>query len=95
MLADQLEVFCPGRSPPVYPPQSKHLREQGEVRLRVDLDEQGTVSDAGILKSSGFARLDEAARAAVFGWRCNPAMRGGKPTRAVAIQTLEFVLARR
>jgi len=94
-LSDELAVFCPSRSPPTFPLQSKHLHEQGEVTLRVELDEQGRVSDLGIVKSSGFTRLDEAARAAVLTWRCNAALRDGKPVRAVAIQTLEFVLERR
>ena len=88
-------MFCPTRTPPTYPLQSKHFHEQGEVTLRVELDEQGRVSEVGIVESSGFTRLDEAARAAVLTWRCNAAMRDGKPARAFAIQTLEFVLERR
>lgn len=94
-LTDELAVFCPTRAPPAYPLQSKHLHEQGEVTLRVELDAQGKVSDVAILKSSGFTRLDEAARAAVLRWNCNTAMRDGKPARAVAVQSLEFVLERR
>jgi len=93
-LSDELEVFCPTRSPPTYPLQSKHLHEQGEVTMRVGLDGQGRVSEVGIERSSGFTRLDEAARAAVLTWRCNAALRDGKPARAVAIQTFEFVLQR-
>ena len=93
-LNDELAVFCPTRSPPTYPLKSKHLHEQGEVTLRVELDEQGKVQYVGIVKSSGFAQLDEAALAALLNWRCNAALRDGKPTRSVAIQTFEFVLLR-
>lgn len=94
-LADELAVFCPTRTPPAYPPQSKHLREQGEVTLQVELDEHGGIAHVAIVKGSGFARLDEAARVAVQSWHCNAATLHGRPTRAVATQSLEFVLQRR
>jgi len=62
------------------------------VVLRVELDEQGNVSASRVATSSGFARLDEAALAAVKTWRCNPARRDGQPVRAVALQPFKFVL---
>ncbi len=94
VLIDELAVVCPERSPPVYPPESRRLREEGEVTLRVELDLHGNVSAASVVKSSGFVRLDQAAHAAVLTWHCNAAMRGGQPTRAVAMQSLDFVLKR-
>jgi protein TonB len=94
-LTDQLAVFCPSRTAPAYPPQSRRLREQGEVTLRVALDARGYVSDVRVERSSGFSRLDEAARTAVLSWRCQPAIRDGQSTPAVAIQNLEFKLERR
>ena len=60
--------------------------------LRVELDEQGRVGAARVATASGFARLDEAALAAVKTWRCNPARRDGQPVRAVALQPFKFVL---
>ena len=94
-LTNELAVFCPSRTAPAYPAQSRHLREQGEVTLRVELDERGYVSDVRVERSSGFSRLDEAARTAVLSWRCQPAIRDGQSTPAVAIQNLEFKLERR
>jgi protein TonB len=91
-LTDELAVFCPQRAPPVYPRESRHLREEGEVTLRVELDESGHVSAAIVLKSSGSLRLDTAARTAVLTWRCNAVMHDGQPVRAVAIQSLDFNL---
>jgi len=44
-----------------YPPESERLGEQGTVRLRFQVLEDGTYGDAEILKSSGFPRLDDAA----------------------------------
>ena len=94
-LTDELAVFCPSRTAPAYPAQSRRLREQGEVTLRVELDARGQVSDVRVERSSGFGRLDEAARTAVLSWRCQPAIRSGQPIAAVAMQNLEFKLERR
>lgn len=91
-LGSELAVACPERSPPAYPPLSRRLGEEGKVVLRVELDEQGNVSAARVATASGFARLDEAALAAVKTWRCNPARRDGQPVRAVALQPFKFVL---
>jgi protein TonB len=94
-LADELAVFCPQRTPPTYPEESRRLREEGEVTLRVELDERGRVSNVSVLTSSGSIRLDQAARSAVLTWRCNAATHGGEAVRAVAIQSLDFNLRRR
>jgi protein TonB len=95
ILGAELAVQCIERAPPRYPPQAKRQREQGEVRLRVELDESGRVDRVAIVSSSGSARLDEAALTAVESWRCRPAQRDGQPVRAVALQSLAFVLERR
>jgi protein TonB len=50
---------------PRYPPQSRKLREQGLVVLRVVIDERGTACDVAIENSSGHERLDRAAREAI------------------------------
>ena len=94
-LGTELEVQCPERSPPQYPPLAKRQREQGEVRLRVELDESGRIDQVTIVSSSGSPRLDEAARIAIESWRCKPAERDGQPVRAVALQSLAFVLDHR
>lgn len=91
-LAGELSVSCPERTPPRYPPQSRRFGEEGKVVLRVELDAQGGVSVAQIATASGFARLDEAALAAVKTWRCTPALRDGHPVRAVALQPFVFML---
>jgi protein TonB len=91
-LADELSVSCPDRAPPLYPALSRRLREEGQVLLRVELDEQGRVGAARIEKPSGSQRLDDAALAAVRGWRCKPVQRDGKPVRATALQPFNFVL---
>ena len=94
-LATELAVQCPERTPPRYPPLAKRQREQGEVRLQVELDADGRIEKVTILSSSGSPRLDEAARSAIESWRCLPAQHQGRPVRAVALQSLAFVLERR
>jgi len=94
-VGTELIVQCPERTPPRYPPLAKRQREQGEVRLRVELDESGRIDRVTIVSSSGSSRLDEAARTAIESWRCRPAQHDGKPVRAVAMQSLDFVLDHR
>ena len=88
----ELAVACPERTPPRYPALSRRLGEEGIVVLRVELDETGRVAAAQVASSSGYARLDEAALAAVRTWRCTPAQRDGQPVRAVAMQPFKFIL---
>jgi protein TonB len=92
MMTSELSLACPDRSPPNYPAASRRLGEQGQVKLKVELDEAGRVTTARVVESSGFKRLDDAGLNAVKSWRCNPATRDGKPVRAVALQPLDFIL---
>jgi len=74
----------PGITPPVYertpqpsyPAASRSRGEQGEVLLRVEVMENGRVGQAEVEKSSGHARLDESALAAIRNWRFKPARKG-------------------
>jgi protein TonB len=91
-LDAELSVSCPERTAPAYPLLSRRQGEAGTTVLRVELDEQGHVGSARVATGSGFARLDEAALAAVKTWRCNPAQRNGQAVRAVALQPFKFVL---
>lgn len=93
-IAD-LELQCPRRWAPAYPATARREREQGDVRLRVEIDEAGRISAATVVTSSGSRRLDDAAREAILQWRCDPARQHGAPVRATAYQTLSFVLTRR
>lgn len=92
VMRSELSVACPQRSAPSYPALSVRLNEAGAVLLRVELSETGTVSTASVQSSSGFARLDNAALAAVHSWHCTPATRNGQPVRASALQPFNFVI---
>lgn len=77
---------------PAYPAISKKLREEGTVVLRVLVSETGEPISVDIAQSSGFARLDEAARRAVLRWRFTPSRQGDTPIRGVASVPLLFSL---
>lgn len=77
---------------PRYPPQSRRLREQGLVVLRVVIDERGVASSIEIETSSGHARLDDAAREAVLRAAFRPYVEDGEPRRALVLIPIEFAL---
>jgi protein TonB len=77
---------------PAYPAVSKRSREQGRVMLRVRVDEKGKVEDVLIETSSGFNRLDQAAREAVSHWRFLPARLGERAVAGWALVPINFQL---
>lgn len=78
--------------PPAYPPQSVRLGEQGQVVLRVFIEADGRASQAEILHSSGFERLDQVALQTVRRWRYVPGKRAGVPEAMWTTVPLSFVL---
>lgn len=79
---------------PRYPSQSRRLREQGVVVLRVVIDERGRACDIAIESSSGYARLDRAAQEAVASAAFRPYVEDGAPRRAQVLIPIEFFLNR-
>ncbi|MCK9285424.1 MAG: energy transducer TonB [Rhodocyclaceae bacterium] len=79
---------------PTYPVFSKRLNEQGTVQLRVHVLASGLPDQVEIGRSSGFPRLDNAARDAVLQWRFVPARRGSEAVAEWVIVPLAFVLER-
>ena len=65
----------------------------GSVRLKVIVGRRGRVEDAVVVRSSGDARLDQAAEAAVRRWRYRPARRNGRAVTAVDYARIEFYRA--
>jgi protein TonB len=64
---------------PVYPAASRREEEEGTVGLLIVVDADGRVTDARVDKSSGFARLDDAARIAFSKCQFKPGTLDGKP----------------
>ena len=75
-----------------YPRESLLNHEQGTVILRVLVGIDGVPQTIEIEKSSGFQRLDRAARDAVKGWSFHPAMHGGVAASAWALVPVTFNL---
>ena len=78
--------------PPRYPIESRRKREQGTVVLTLTLGLDGAVDSIAISQSSGFARLDKAARDAVKGWRWKPMIRDGQPVQVRGVVEIPFIL---
>ncbi len=79
---------------PRYPAQSRKLREQGLVVLRVLIDERGAACSVEVETSSGHSRLDHAAREAVQRAAFRPYVEDGSPRRAFVLIPIEFSLSR-
>ena len=69
---------------PDYPSASRRLEEEGTVSLRFLVGADGKVIQSEVEKSSGFRRLDEAARAGLSKCAFKPATVDGKPEQGWA-----------
>lgn len=81
------------RPKPEYPSLSVRLGEEGSVRCELSIDAHGTVVCVEVLRSSGFARLDQAARATLLDWRFAPARRDGAAIPSTLEHSVTFKLA--
>src|ERR1700761_2228130 len=72
-----------------YPKAAIAANEEGVTTLSFLVSAQGTVEDASVAKSSGYADLDAASVVCVNGWTYTPATQNGKPfdTRWMAAVT--------
>ncbi len=77
---------------PEYPPRSRRQGEEGKVILRVFVEPDGRPATVEVHASSGYPRLDEAARSAVARWRFVPARRGEEPVGAWVRVPIAFSL---
>ena len=64
---------------PEYPAEARYAGESGSVRLRLRVNESGGVVESAVDSSSGYQRLDDAARDALKLCKFEPAMQDGKP----------------
>jgi periplasmic protein TonB len=66
---------------PEYPMASRRANETGTVRLLFLIDLDGKVVESRVERSSGYRRLDEAARAGLALCKFRPATVNGQPVR--------------
>ena len=64
---------------PSYPAMSRRQGEQGKTIVRVLIGVDGLPKQSELAKSSGFARLDQAAMDTIMRWRFVPGKRAGVP----------------
>jgi protein TonB len=69
---------------PEYPSSSRRNEEEGTVQLRFLIGTEGQVLESQVEKSSGFTRLDEAARAAISRCQFKPGTLNGKAEQSWA-----------
>jgi protein TonB len=75
-----------------YPSFSKRSGEQGEVVVKLIIDETGSVEEVAMLKSSTFPRLDRAATEIGKRYRFKPFLVNGSPTRISTNLLIKFNL---
>ncbi len=85
-----VEYLAPPK--PDYPLASKRLGEQGKVMLRLLIDEKGHAERIEVQQSSGYSRLDEAARAAVLRAAFKPHLEDGRPVPVYVTVPISFSL---
>ena len=77
---------------PAYPALSRRMRETGTVLVELVVGEAGRVESARIAATSGYERLDEAAREAVLASTCSPYLENGIAYRVTAKVPITFNL---
>ncbi len=75
-----------------YPSFSKRSGEQGEVVVRLIIDETGSVEDVALMRSSSFPRLDRAASEIGRRYRFKPFLVNGSPQRISTNLLIKFNL---
>ena len=76
------DVVLLGYPKPTYPRQALREHEEGTVLVLAQVDVQGHVSDARVIRHSGSFALDHAATNEVRRWQFQPALHDGKPVVA-------------
>lgn len=80
------------RPEPAYPSFARRQGYEGRVIIRVRVSSMGSVGAAQVVRSSGYAMLDETALSAIKRWRFRPAQQGGKPVEATLNVPITFKL---
>ncbi len=81
-----------GNRMPGYPLEAARKLEAGTVKLQLLVDTTGRVANALVVKSSGSAVLDRAAREQALTWKFTPAKRDGKLVQDIVEIEIEFKL---
>lgn len=91
-MAPQFGVPGLSNPAPKYPYLARANNEEGRVVLRVHVDSRGNAQKIETHTSSGFPRLDKAAKRAVRKWKFLPARNNGVMSDGIAMVPVSFVL---
>lgn len=80
------------RVPPVYPLGAKNRGTEGWVKVRLIVNEDGTVQEVTVIDSEPKKTFDEAVIRAVSGWRFKAGTVGGVPVKSRAETVVRFKL---
>ena len=80
--------------PPRYPEMARRKGWEGEVVVRARVNAAGRVTSVSLHKGSRYGVLDQAALAAVKGWRFRPGTAGGEAVESVVEVPVTFSLRR-
>jgi TonB family protein len=72
----------------VYPERAGKFRQDGEVEIRVMLDEEGNVTHAFGL--AGYPMLQDSAEVAALSWKFKPTIRNGAPVKVIGSILFNF-----
>ena len=75
---------------PTFPPEALRASVEGRVTLHLSLASDGSVTSAKILKSSGNAQLDAAAREKLLKWRARPELLTPEILARGKVEMIEF-----
>lgn len=89
-LDNSLTVIA--RVPPDYPLSAKRRGIQGEVKVRILINEQGIVEKASIVNARPPGVFDQSVIRCVSRWRFKAGTVGGRPVKALAETTVKFEL---
>jgi protein TonB len=92
VIAPRFDVAYLNNPRPEYPRMARRLGEHGRVTLHVYVNAAGLAEKVDIRTSSGYPRLDEAARDAVRNWKFIPARQGDESIGAWVLVPISFVL---
>lgn len=77
---------------PAYPRLARRAGEEGSVLCRIHIRADGTVERVEVVESSGFERLDEAAREGLLVWRFDPRREDGTAVAEARLHRITFRL---
>jgi TonB family protein len=76
----------------VYPTDARDQKVEGYVRVAYDVSVDGSVTNVRVVDADPPGVFDEAAVAAVRGWRFHPAISNGKPVVKELVSRVNFKL---